>query len=120
MEIAVPTGRATKAREKMANAIRVPSRRERNGNSRDGNTSTLAIPNTKKSKYSDDRPMITPTAISPGVTSSSVWARARDTELSNPGVGSTAEPGLDILTLLKKLTLLLSTPLQSPPQVSFR
>ena len=29
-------------------------------------TSTQAIPNTKKSKYSDARPMITPTAISPG------------------------------------------------------
>ncbi len=54
------------------------------GNNSDGKTSTQAIPNTKKSKYSDARPMITPTAISPGVTSSSVCARDSDAALSGP------------------------------------
>jgi hypothetical protein len=54
------------------------------------------MPKTKKSKYSDDRPMITPTAISLGVTSSSVWALANETELSMPGADSAAEPWLTI------------------------
>ena len=70
MDKAVPKGRAMKAREKMAKAISVPSSRDRKGNSSDGNTRTQAMPNTKKSKYSEDRPMITPTATSPGVMSS--------------------------------------------------
>ena len=102
IEMAVPTGRATKASEKMANAISVPSRRDKNGNSSEGNTSTLAMPNTKKSKYSDERPMTTPTAISLGVTSSSVCAPASDAEPRKPGTGSAAEPWLTILTLLKQ------------------
>jgi hypothetical protein len=92
MERAVPNGRATKAMAKMANAIKVPSRRDRKGNRNDGKTSTQAIPKTKKSKYSDERPMITPTAISPGVTSSSVWAREREAALSCPYTGYAMEP----------------------------
>ena len=34
-----------------------------------GNTSTEAMPNTKKSKYSDARPITTPSAMSLGLTS---------------------------------------------------
>ncbi len=74
----MPTGRATKASAKIAKAISVPSRRVMKGKTNDGNTSTQAIPKTKKSKYSDDRPMITPTAISLGVASSWVSAWDRD------------------------------------------
>ncbi|MNN96567.1 hypothetical protein D3C81_2155850 [compost metagenome] len=84
MEMAVPSGRAMKAMAKMAKAMSVPSSRVMKGNNSDGKTSTQAIPNTKKSKYSDARPMITPTAISPGVTSSSVCARDSDAALSGP------------------------------------
>ena len=82
MEMAVPTGRTTKATASSAKAISVPSRRDRKGNRKDGKTRTQAIPKTKKSKYSDERPMITPTAISLGVTSSCVSAREREAALS--------------------------------------
>ena len=74
--------------------IKVPSKRDKNGKSRPGNTRTQAIPNTKKSKYSAARPMITPTAISPGVTSSSVWATARDKERTCADPARAAEAGV--------------------------
>ena len=66
MNAMVPNGRATKARAKMLNAYNSPSRRDTKGKNTEGNTSTDAIPYTKKSKYSDARPMTTPMAISPG------------------------------------------------------
>ncbi|MPM69645.1 hypothetical protein SDC9_116593 [bioreactor metagenome] len=99
MPMAVPTGRATKASAKMANAISVPSSRDRKGNRVNGKTSTQAIPKTKKSKYSEDRPMITPTAISLGVRSSSVCARERELLSSTRGTGNATEPLLINLLL---------------------
>ncbi|MNE61349.1 hypothetical protein D3C80_1565570 [compost metagenome] len=88
MEIAVPNGRAMKASEKIAKEASVPSSLENEGNSNAGKTNTQAMPNTKKSKYSDDRPITTPTAISPGVTSSSVSARDSASGLSKPPAGN--------------------------------
>ena len=73
MPNAVPTGRAINASANTAKAASMPSSVDRNGKKTCGNTSTQAMPKTKKSKYSDARPMITPAAISPGVTSSSRW-----------------------------------------------
>ena len=51
-----------------------------------GKTSAQAIPKTKKSKYSDDRPITTPTAMSPGETSEC------RTPLSAPGTPDGAAP----------------------------
>ena len=51
---------------KITNAYSVPSRPRSNGKNTAGNTSTEAMPYTKKSKNSEARPMITPMAISPG------------------------------------------------------
>ena len=99
MDTAVPSGRATKATASRPNAARVPFSGDRKGNRKAGNTSTQAIPKTKKSKYSDERPMMTPTAISPEVTSSWVSARERAEGLSSkPAWGWAARAGL----LMKK------------------
>jgi hypothetical protein len=46
----------------------MPSRVLTKGKNTLGNTNTQAIPNTKKSKCSDARPITTPIAISPGAT----------------------------------------------------
>ena len=66
MKMAVPIGRAMKANEKMAKEYSVPFSWSANGKNTDGNTSTEAMAYTKKSKYSEARPITTPTAISPG------------------------------------------------------
>jgi|GEM_PF-5758416 len=68
IDSAVPNGRAMKANEKITNAHSMPSSSLSNGKNTLGNTSTQAMPKTKKSKYSEARPMTTPTAISPGAT----------------------------------------------------
>ena len=68
IDTAVPMGRAMNANEKMTKAHSVPSSCGSNGKNTRGNTSTQAMPKTKKSKYSEARPMTTPTAISPGAT----------------------------------------------------
>src|SRR3954471_4177066 len=44
----------------------MPSSRPANGKNTAGKTSTDAIAKTKKSKYSEARPITTPTAMSPG------------------------------------------------------
>src|SRR6187455_385863 len=62
----VPIGRTTKASASRAKAYRMPSRRAAKGKNTAGNTSTEAMPKTKKSKYSEARPITTPTAMSPG------------------------------------------------------
>ena len=66
MNNAVPNGREMKANEKIANAYSSPCRSSANGKKTWGNTRTAAMPNTKKSKYSEARPTTTPTAISSG------------------------------------------------------
>ena len=71
MNSMVPSGRATNASANSANDHSVPCRRSMNGKNTAGNTSAEAMPKTKKSKYSDARPITTPTAISPGATSAS-------------------------------------------------
>src|SRR3546814_530419 len=68
MKMAVPNGRQMNAKEKIANDHSVPYNSGSNGKKTCGKTATQAMPKTKKSKYSDARPMITPTAISPGAT----------------------------------------------------
>ena len=69
MNSAVPKGRATKARAKMAKAYSVPVSGSAKGKKRAGKTRMDARPYTKKSKYSDALPMTTPTAMSLGATS---------------------------------------------------
>ncbi len=66
MKAIEPMGRAMKAKAKITKAYNVPSRPRSNGKNTAGNTSTEAMPYTKKSKNSEARPMITPMAISPG------------------------------------------------------
>ena len=68
MDSAVPMGRAMKAKLKMTKDQSVPSSAGSNGKNTRGKTSTQAMPKTKKSKYSEVRPTMTPTAISPGAT----------------------------------------------------
>ena len=64
----VPRGRAMNAKEKMMNEYSVPVSGSSKGKNIFGNTRTDAIAYTKKSKYSEARPITTPIAISPGVT----------------------------------------------------
>src|SRR5690606_12194001 len=68
MKMAVPNGRQMNANEKITNDHSVPYSGVSKGKKICGKTATQAMPNTKKSKYSDARPMTTPTAISPGAT----------------------------------------------------
>jgi len=68
IDSAVPMGRMMNAKEKMTKAQSVPSSCGSKGKKTFGKTSTQAMPNTKKSKYSEARPTTTPTAISPGAT----------------------------------------------------
>src|SRR6478752_1286279 len=86
MPASVPIGRATKASASKAKAYKVPCSRSANGKNTAGKTSTEAMPKTKKSKYSEARPITTPTAMSPGAASASSgelsgvapWAPARE------------------------------------------
>ena len=64
----VPSGRATKASATSTKDQSVPVSGSRNGKMRAGKTITDAMAKTKKSKNSDVRPMMTPTAISDGET----------------------------------------------------
>ena len=68
VKITVPSGRATNASATSTKDQSVPVSGSRKGKMRAGNTITDAIANTKKSKNSDVRPMMTPTAISDGET----------------------------------------------------
>ena len=60
MDSAVPMGRAMKAKLKMTKDQSVPSSAGSNGKNTRGKTSTQAMPKTKKSKYSEVRPTMTP------------------------------------------------------------
>ncbi len=82
----VPIGRAMNASAKIANAYSVPSSFASYGKNTDGNTSTDAMPYAKKSKYSDARPTTTPTAMSPGATSSWWTLRWSGSALGTVGV----------------------------------
>jgi hypothetical protein len=57
-----------KANEKIMNEYSVAVSGSSKGKNTFGNTKTDAIAYTKKSKYSDARPITTPMAISPGDT----------------------------------------------------